>query len=37
MKILLKESDELLLTAQPDEKISIGDVILSESVLSQVI
>ena len=37
MKILLKESDELLLTAQPDEKIRIGDVILSESVLSQVI
>ena len=37
MKILFKESDELLLTAQPDEKIRIGDVILSESVLSQVI
>ena len=37
MKILFKESDELLLTAQPDEKIRIGDVILSESVISQVI
>ena len=37
MKILFKESDELLLTASPDEKIRVGDVILSESVLSQVI